>query len=129
MTYVDMISSALESQSGKWMSRAMIKSFLTKNHGYLDTPTNKNFLKKALTKFEKKGDSFRKAKNTKDADKAKAKKATQKKKRKASETASKKSTPEKKRKASETAPKLAPEAASKELGSASKKMQRKQRAP
>ena len=78
MTYVDMISSALESQSGKWMSRAMIKSFLTKNHGYLDTPTNKNFLKKALTKFEKKGDSFRKAKNTKDADKAKAKKAAAK---------------------------------------------------
>ena len=67
MTYVDMVREACEAQKGKWCSRAMIKSYLTKNHGYVDNATNKNHLKKALPKFEKKGDSYRVSKAMKNA--------------------------------------------------------------
>ena len=87
--YAEMVQAALESQSGKWMSRASIKSFLAKNHGYVDTPMNKSFLKKALAKFEKKGDSFRMGKNTKDAAKSKAKAAIKKEKLAAKKAAAK----------------------------------------
>ena len=59
MSYVDMVTQACASNPGKFCSRAMIKSFLTKNFGIVENASTKNFLKKALTKFEKKGDSFR----------------------------------------------------------------------
>ena len=61
------------------MSRAMIKTYLTKNFGYVDNNSAKVHLKKALAKFERKGDSFRVSKAMKQkgaaADKAKAQKA------------------------------------------------------
>ena len=59
MTYEDMITQACASVGGKFMSRSMIKTYLTKNFGYVDNATSKNHLKKALAKFERKGDSFR----------------------------------------------------------------------
>ena len=59
MTYTQMIEAALESQPGKWVSRSQIKTYMAKNFGYLDNATSKNHLKKALVKFERKGDSYK----------------------------------------------------------------------
>ena len=69
MTYEQMVQKACESVGGKFLSRAQIKSFLTANFGYVDSAMAKNALKRALTKFERKGDSFR---VSKEAAKAKA---------------------------------------------------------
>ena len=91
MTYEDMITQACASMGGKFMSRAMIKTYLTKNFGYVDSAMAKNHLKKALAKFERKGDSFRVSKAMKQKgavaekkklamEKAAAKKAAQKQK-------------------------------------------------
>ena len=73
MTYEQMVAKACESAGGKFMSRAQIKSFLTANFGYVNSAMAKNALKKALTKFERKGDSFRVSKEA-----AKVKAAAQK---------------------------------------------------
>ena len=59
MSYVDMVTQACASKPGKFCSRSMIKSFLTANFGIVESASSKAHLKKALTKFEKKGDSFR----------------------------------------------------------------------
>ena len=75
MSWQEMVEAACDSVAPKFMSRAAIKSFLTKNNGFVETPTNKAHLKKALTKLDKKGDSFRKRKSTKNTEAAKAKKA------------------------------------------------------
>ena len=58
MTFEQNIISAIDSQKG-WMSRPAIKTYLAKNCGFVDTPMNKVHLKKALAKFEKKGDSYK----------------------------------------------------------------------
>ena len=62
MTWEEMVEAACDSNGNKWMSRQAIKGFLTKNHGYDDSPKCKANLKKALVKFEKKGDSYKKKK-------------------------------------------------------------------
>ena len=59
MSYVDMVTQACSTMPGKFCSRTMIKSYLTANFGIVETASTKNYLKKALTKFEKKGDSYR----------------------------------------------------------------------
>ena len=64
MTYVDMVEQACATKPGKFCSRAMIKSYLTANFGVVDNATTRNHLKKALTKFEKKGDSFKASKKS-----------------------------------------------------------------
>ena len=58
MTYEQNIITAINSQKG-WMSRPAIKTYLTANCGFVDTAVNKVHLKKALAKFEKKGDSYK----------------------------------------------------------------------
>ena len=78
MSWKEMVEAACDSVAPKFMSRMAIKAFLTKNNGFTDTPTNKVFLKKALSKLDKKGDSFRKKKSTKNTDALKAKKAAAK---------------------------------------------------
>ena len=65
MTYVEMVEQCCNANAGKWSSRAMIKSYLTKNFGIVDNATTKVHLKKALTKFEKKGDSYKVSKTAK----------------------------------------------------------------
>jgi len=107
MKYDEMISQACASMGGKFMSRSMIKTYLTKNFGYVDSAMSKNFLKKALGKFERKGDSFRVSKAMKDKaagagkmkaqkDKAAARKKTVVEKRRASASAKKEKLAEKK---------------------------------
>ena len=66
-SYVDMVEQACNANGGKFTSRAAIKSFLTKNFGIVDNATSKNHLKKALVKFEKKGDSYKVSKAQKSA--------------------------------------------------------------
>ena len=62
MSYVDMVEQACATKPGKFCSRSMIKSYLTANFGIVDNAMSKNHLKKALAKFEKKGDSFKASK-------------------------------------------------------------------
>ena len=57
-----MVEEACKANSNKFISRAAIKGFLSKNHGFVDNAVCKNNLKKALVKFEKKGDKFRMSK-------------------------------------------------------------------
>lgn len=78
MTYEQMVEKACEALGGKFASRTQIKTYLTKNFGYANSATAKNALKKALTKFEKKGDSFRVSKAMKGRKASAMKKATQK---------------------------------------------------
>ena len=74
MTYVQMISKALEeAKGGKYMSRAAIKNYLVQNLGQTESATFKNAVKKALMKFERKGDSFRISQEMKQAESSKAK--------------------------------------------------------
>ena len=77
MSYVDMVEQACATKPGKFCSRAMIKSYLTANFGIVDNATSRNHLKKALTKFEKKGDSFKASKKD-NKEKLAAKKAAAK---------------------------------------------------
>ncbi|NRA43274.1 MAG: hypothetical protein HRU21_13375 [Pseudomonadales bacterium] len=65
ISYEDMVRKACESVSGKFISRAQIKSFLTATFGWVESPLTKNTLKKTLAKFERKGDSFRVSKDMK----------------------------------------------------------------
>jgi len=79
MTYEQMVFKACDALcGGKFISRAQIKGFLTSNFGYVDSPMAKNSLKKALSKFEKKGDSFRISKAMKEQGSLKQKKLVQK---------------------------------------------------
>ena len=78
MTYEQMVEKACETLGGKFMSRAQIKTYLTKNFGYVNSAIAKNALKKALAKFEKKGDSFRVSKAMKEKKAGANKKAAQK---------------------------------------------------
>ncbi len=56
MSYEEMVTKACDSMKGKFMSRAMIKSFLTANFGWTMSPLAKVALKRTLAKFERKGD-------------------------------------------------------------------------
>ena len=75
MKYVDMVEAACEalSKRGGYVSRAQIKDFMQTHHGFVATPLAKNHLKKALAKFERKGDSYRISKEMRTAKGAKAK--------------------------------------------------------
>ena len=74
MTWAENIIVACDSQKG-WVSRAAIKSFLSKNNGFVDNAVSKNHLKKALAKFEKKGDSYKVPKSMRKSSKGAEKKA------------------------------------------------------
>ena len=63
ISYVDMVAKACESNGNKFTSRAAIKTYLSANFGFNGSALQKANLKKALAKFEKKGDKFRKPKN------------------------------------------------------------------
>ena len=78
MTFEQMVTKACETVGNKFMSRSAIKGFLKENFGYSDSAMAKNALKKALAKFEKKGDSFRVSKVQKSAGADAAKKAAAK---------------------------------------------------
>ena len=80
MSYAEMIEAALGAQPGKWVSRASIKAYLAANHGYVDNATSKNHLKKALAKFERKGDSYKMSKALKAKKAAASKKGANKQK-------------------------------------------------
>ena len=75
MKYIDMVEQACTDLStrGGFVSRVQIKSYLAKNHGYVDSTTQRNALKKALGSLEKKGDSFRISKAMREAKKTKLK--------------------------------------------------------
>ena len=62
----------------KFMSRTAIKKELTSQFGYADSAKQKNALKKALERFERKGDSYRLSKEMRDAESSKAKVAAKK---------------------------------------------------
>ena len=78
MTFEQMVTKACETVGNKFMSRSAIKGFLKENFGYSDSAMAKNALKKALAKFEKKGDSFRVSKAQKSSGVDAAKKAAAK---------------------------------------------------
>ena len=63
ISYVEMVAKACEANGNKFTSRASIKTYLTTNFGFNGSAMQKASLKKALLKFEKKGDKFRKPKN------------------------------------------------------------------
>ena len=103
--YVDMVKEACtaiggKSFGGKFASRAEIKKHLATNFGYTDGGSAKVALKGALSKMEKKGDSFRVSKAMREADKEKAKpkkkKASKKTKKKAAKKPKKKKASKKK---------------------------------
>ena len=95
-TYEEMVGKACATVGNKYMSRASIKAFLKEHHGYTDSAMAKNALKKALVKFERKGDSYRVSKDMKLSGKAALKlaaakvKAAQKKRAIAEKTKAKK---------------------------------------
>ena len=66
-TYEEMVTKACATAGNKFMSRVSIKAFLKEHHGYTDSAMAKNDLKKALLKFERKGDSYRISKTMKEA--------------------------------------------------------------
>ena len=63
LSYVEKVMKACEANGNKFTSRASIKTFLAANFGFNGSPAEKHCLKVALTKFEKKGDKFRKPKD------------------------------------------------------------------
>ena len=67
MTYVEMVEQACNSNPGKFCSRSMIKTYLAKNFGVVHNAMARNNIKKALVKFEKKGDSYKVSKAMKSA--------------------------------------------------------------
>ena len=77
-TYEEMVTKACASAGNKFMSRVSIKAFLKEHHGYTDSAMAKNALKKALLKFERKGDSYRISKAMKEAGQTALKKAAAK---------------------------------------------------
>ena len=58
-TYEQQVWNACEALGPKFCSRPQIKTFLKENFGFNDSAMAKFHLKKALAKFERKGDSYR----------------------------------------------------------------------
>jgi hypothetical protein len=114
-TYEQQVWKACEALGPKFLSRQQIKTFLKENFSYNDSAMAKLHLKKALAKFERKGDSYRITKEMRTKAGASAKTAAAKAK------ASEKTAALKEKNATKKAAGVAKKAALKEKNAAKKK--------
>ena len=124
MTWVEMVEEACSTVAPKFMSRMAIKSYLTEKHGYVDNAMSKNHLKNALTKLDKKGDSYRAKKKVtkKNSAEAKAKRAAKAAALKAKKAAKKAAVAAKKKAAKEKKAAKKAAAAAKKKAAAAKRL-------